>query len=124
MNLGNLAAGPHSFKISVPTAVFVDAQGYFPVSVYLQGENTVLGIDNIDVVSYDISPNPAMDFVSIKCNTLIKSLQLFDVQGKQIEGKIVNEANSKIDISHHPKGIYFLKIETENGQFTEKIIKE
>ena len=124
INLGNLAAGPHSFKISVPTAVFVDAQGYFPVSVYLQGENTVLGIDSNDIVSYDISPNPAMDFVNIKCNTTIKSLQLFDVQGKQIEVKMVNEPNSKIDISNHPKGIYFLKIETEKGQFTEKIIKE
>ncbi|HYX36258.1 MAG TPA: peptide-N-glycosidase F-related protein [Oligoflexus sp.] len=38
--VGDLAAGQHSFKISVPTAVFVEAQGYIPVSLYLQGHAT------------------------------------------------------------------------------------
>jgi hypothetical protein len=35
--LGDLPAGKHTFRISVPDAVFVEAQGYIPVSLYLQG---------------------------------------------------------------------------------------
>lgn len=37
LELGQVSAGEHSFKITVPDAVFIDAQGYIPVSVYLQG---------------------------------------------------------------------------------------
>ncbi|WP_141734215.1 peptide-N-glycosidase F-related protein [Oligoflexus tunisiensis] len=35
--LGDLPAGNHTFRISVPDAIFVEAQGYIPVSLYLQG---------------------------------------------------------------------------------------
>lgn len=38
IELGNLTAGNHTFKIEVPDAVFKDKQGYIPLSVYLQGE--------------------------------------------------------------------------------------
>jgi len=37
INLGNLAAGNHSFRIDVPTAVFNQQQGNILHSVYLQG---------------------------------------------------------------------------------------
>lgn len=37
-DLGNVSSGSHTFKLDVPDAIFVDDQGYFPVSVYLQGE--------------------------------------------------------------------------------------
>jgi hypothetical protein len=36
--LGDLAAGTHTFKIEVPDAKFVDQQGDFPLSAYIQGE--------------------------------------------------------------------------------------
>jgi hypothetical protein len=124
ISLGDLAAGAHSFKISVPTAVFVNGEGYFPVSVYLQGENTVLSVEDHNMVSYDIFPNPAKETVNINCDNTIKSLQLFDIQGRLVATKAVNDLHSKIDISNQSNGVYFLKIETDNGQFSEKIIKE
>ncbi|MDH7911268.1 peptide-N-glycosidase F-related protein [Winogradskyella sp. SYSU M77433] len=37
-DLGSVSAGAHTFVLDVPDAQFVDNQGYFPVSVYLQGE--------------------------------------------------------------------------------------
>lgn len=37
-NLGNLAAGAHSFKIEVPDAEFVDGQGNIPTSAYIYGD--------------------------------------------------------------------------------------
>jgi len=36
-DLGNLEKGKHIFKIEVPDAKFVDGQGYFPLSAYIQG---------------------------------------------------------------------------------------
>jgi hypothetical protein len=37
-DLGNLEKGTHTFKIDVPDAKFVNAQGEIPVSVYVQGD--------------------------------------------------------------------------------------
>jgi len=37
-DLGNLAAGNHTFKIEVPDAEFVNGEGNIPVSVYIQGD--------------------------------------------------------------------------------------
>jgi hypothetical protein len=37
IGLGYLSAGKHVFQIAVPDAVFQDAQGDIPVSLYLQG---------------------------------------------------------------------------------------
>jgi len=37
ITIRNLSAGKHTFTISVPDAQFAEKQGYFPVSVYLQG---------------------------------------------------------------------------------------
>lgn len=36
--LPDLNQGTHSFKIEVPDAVFANGEGYFPVSVYIQGD--------------------------------------------------------------------------------------
>lgn len=36
ISLGNLSAGQHSIKLTVPSAVFADGEGYFPISMYIQ----------------------------------------------------------------------------------------
>ncbi|MEO8517298.1 MAG: peptide-N-glycosidase F-related protein [Flavobacterium sp.] len=124
ISLGNLAAGSHSFKITVPTAVFTGAQGYFPVSLYLQGLNTILGVNEFSSYSYDLYPNPTANFINVKSSELINSYQLFDFQGKVLLSKNHNDSNLSIDISNYPKGVYFLKMDFDKGTNTEKIIKE
>ena len=124
IGLGNLTAGSHAFKISVPSAVFVDGQGYIPVSLYLQGENTSLGINGFDAYSYDLYPNPTVDIINVKATETILSYELLDVQGRTLLAKEYNNATLKLDISNQSKGIYFLKMHFEKGSNTEKIVKE
>ena len=40
VDLGNLSAGTHTIKIDVPTAVFNQQQGYFPISMYIQNQKS------------------------------------------------------------------------------------
>lgn len=124
VTLGNVAAGAHTFKITVPTAVFVGAQGYIPVSLYLQGENTTLGITDLNAYSYDIYPNPTVDIINIRATEIIKSYQLVDVLGKVLLSKKYDSTDLKLDVSNQPKGIYFLKMSFDKGNNTEKIVKE
>lgn len=124
IDLGNLAAGNHAFKITVPTAVFTGAQGYIPVSLYLQGESSTLGVGDFNRYSYDIFPNPTVDFINVQATEIIKSYQLADVQGKILIDKKYNQTDLKLDISNQPKGVYFLRMTFDKGVNTEKIVKE
>jgi hypothetical protein len=124
INLGNLASGNHSFKITVPTAVFVGAQGYIPVSLYLQGQNNTLGQNEFNMYSYDIFPNPSVDFINVQATEIIRAYQLTDLQGRILINQKHNAADLKLDISNQPKGVYFLRIAFDKGSNTEKIVKE
>lgn len=124
INLGNMASGSHSFKITVPTAVFTGGQGYIPVSLYLQGQNTELGINDFNIYTYDIYPNPTVDVINVNATEIIKSYQLIDVQGRILFARDHNDDNLKLDISNQSKGVYFLRMIFDKGSNTEKIIKE
>ena len=72
--------------------------------------------------SVTVSPNPTNGNININSRFNIKSIELYDVQGRILETVIGNK--NVIDISDKTNGIYFLKINTENGSKVEKIVKE
>ena len=74
--------------------------------------------------SISIYPNPANSIVNIKAKSTLKSIELYDVQGRILQTKLVNKTNEIIDISTHSKGIYFLKITSDDGVKVEQIVKE
>jgi type IX secretion system substrate protein len=71
-----------------------------------------------------IAPNPTKNTIFVKAKNTIKSLQLFDIQGRILQTSIENNKETTLDISGEQDGVYFLKITTTNGSSTEKIIKE
>ncbi|HKO41125.1 MAG TPA: T9SS type A sorting domain-containing protein, partial [Nitrososphaeraceae archaeon] len=91
-------------------------------------ENTVFqALSNSSFVkdnSISIYPNPTNSVINIKCENSIKSIELYDVQGRILVTKMVSDNNEVLDISNKSNGIYFLKITSENGIKVEKIIKE
>jgi hypothetical protein len=57
-------------------------------------------------------------------NNSIKSIQLYDVQGRLLQSNLVNENETTIDVSTKAKGVYFLKILSDKGMKVEKIVRE
>ncbi len=119
--LGNLTAGDHQFKIAVPTAVFVDQQGYIPVSLYLQGTAVPLGLPNFAALDYSLYPNPTQDVVKIQSAAAVKNFTVFNMIGQQ-----VHRGNSnQIDMSNLEIGVYVVEIEFEGSRkVSEKIIRK
>ncbi|WP_299054924.1 T9SS type A sorting domain-containing protein [uncultured Polaribacter sp.] len=83
-------------------------------------------LSNEDVIlekMLSIFPNPVGDklFVSMDASIEIKSISLFSIDGKKLfsENSIPNFINTTV----LSKGIYFLKVQTDNVSFTKKIIK-
>ncbi len=84
-----------------------------------------LGSGNFEMdASISVHPNPTSSIVNINCDSTIKSIQLYDVQGRLLQTQIVNNGTTSIDISDQSSGIYFAKIMSEVGVKIEKIIKE
>lgn len=74
--------------------------------------------------SVKLYPNPSKGIVKIEADTLIKTIYLYDIQGRQLEADFNNEDNAVLDVSGRAAGIYFVKIITEKGMKVEKLIRE
>lgn len=72
--------------------------------------------------SFNIYPNPTKDKFILTSDYQIKSIEITDKTGRQIMR--INESCNNIDVSHLPKGAYFINVKTDKGDFIEKIIKE
>jgi hypothetical protein len=76
-------------------------------------------VESIDYVeTYNIFPNPTSGVFEVSGDK-IKELEVCNVLGKIV----CKEKTSIVDISKQDKGIYFVKITTDKGIFTKKILK-
>ncbi|WP_196893120.1 T9SS type A sorting domain-containing protein [Aureivirga marina] len=86
-----------------------------------------IGIENHKFLEdIKIYPNPAKDKINIQWNENSNvSIRLFDQQGriiKYIKDTPINQA-LEIDLSNYTNGIYFVRINSDKGVRTEKIVK-
>ncbi len=89
-------------------------------TVFQTLSNSVFEVDG----SIAVYPNPATTEVTVKANNNIKSIQLYDAQGRIIMTSLIDDLASKLDISGYSKGIYFIKIITEKGAQVQKLLKD
>jgi|AOAMet1_18_M0_10_1038524.scaffolds.fasta_scaffold00673_4 hypothetical protein len=84
--------------------------------------NTCLSLstDNLMNNNITIYPNPVIDIINLNTSLTILKVDIYDVLGKRLNFIKIN--NRKIDMSNVNRGIYVLKIKTENGIITKKII--
>jgi Secretion system C-terminal sorting domain len=80
------------------------------------------------ILNYSVYPNPAIDYLILKVENYDKenlAFQLFDVNGKLLDSKILTESETIIDMNNHVPSIYFLKIiDSQKDLKTFKIIKK
>jgi hypothetical protein len=86
----------------------------------------IQGIENTNSdLKCMIYPNPAQDYVFVKMNTdnskSIK-LSLFDYTGRILFSKETLDENQIINLNAYNPGVYFIKVENGNENFTRKII--
>lgn len=82
--------------------------------------NTGFETDN----SVSVAPNPASDVVFISADNAIKSVEMYDLQGRIIMTNLPNNKESKLNTAQLPSGIYLLRISTERGVNVQRIAKD
>ncbi len=81
--------------------------------------------ENLETTGIQIYPNPTANKINIQFseNQNVESISIYDVLGKEVFARKIDASESKVTL--HPnlsKGVYFLKIESDKGEFNKKII--
>ena len=71
-------------------------------------------------ISINVYPNPGKGMVHIEAAKNIKSLDIYDVNGRVIQSKLINTNATAVNLSEEITGIYFIKVISEEGA---KVIK-
>jgi len=74
--------------------------------------------------SVKVYPNPVKDVLSVEGDVNLRSVSLYDIQGRLLQTMMPNDVQTTLDISMRAKGVYFLKITSDKGVKVEKVIKE
>lgn len=71
-----------------------------------------------------IYPNPAQDFIQIESKDIkVASVQMYSLIGQEVISS-QRLVNNRLDISNLSRGIYLLKVNSDNGSLTKKIVVE
>ena len=88
---------------------------------------TIVGIEeDIKSLDFEVHPNPASGLFNVQfAETKPLSIEVFNTKGGIVKS-IVSMQNEKqtIDLTNSPNGIYFLKIQSEDGFGVKQIIKQ
>jgi Secretion system C-terminal sorting domain len=111
-----------SFSVNVP--LLGDPQNTNQAQVFTNVLTLGVESNNFNANSIGFYPNPATNLLTIdnKQNLAINSILISDTNGRNVfESKNIK---TTIDISNLSKGIYFVKISSELGSVTKKLVKE
>ncbi|NMH27260.1 DUF7619 domain-containing protein [Flavobacterium silvaticum] len=124
-----------SFKIKtkpnlvIGNSVSNSADIFFDYNFPIVTEPAVTTVSNLGVsdhvdASVSIFPNPVKNKVTVTADSAITSLELYDVQGRLIGISIASGTEAQMDLSTQAQGVYFLKVKTDKGSSTQKIIRQ
>lgn len=113
---------------------------YYVTNGGVNGSNSdIIGIDTFSVdrptasaqdffaSNFSIQPNPVNDIftVTAKNSTAIQNVKVLDLNGRVVNEMNASGAdNTQVNISDLNSGVYFVRVQTENGVGTSKIIKK
>lgn len=84
-----------------------------------------LSVDEHEIdLSLSVYPNPTNGVLNISSKSNMKSIHLYDIQGRLLQTKILSANHEVLDLTTQSAGVYFVKIFTEVGYKLEKVIRE
>lgn len=86
---------------------------------------STLGFDTDEIQSKtSVYPNPFEDLILVESTQKIKSIQIFDLNGREIFASNYDADSVSLNLKSFSSGLYFAKIKTNQGTETRKLIKK
>ena len=107
--------------------------GIFSVRVTENGcssnESNVLelsgvGLNELNSVSMSVSPNPSNGIFNVNLNNLKSAqIEVFNILGAKVMSTSIDASNTQIDLSEFNNGVYVLRLQSEVGTFSTRLVK-
>lgn len=132
--IGVADSGMYTLRFSAPhcQTVIVSGVEFIPTQINtLNIETNCTNITSVkeinQSINYSFTPNPFKDKLQIEFESdeLLKSIHIFDLQGKQLRAVTIATNKGRIEvINNWAKGSYIVKLNFENNELEEIVIKE
>ena len=71
-----------------------------------------------------VYPNPTTGMIQIQnSESRMENVEVYDAYGKLLNTMIVNDHTANLDLSGYAKGTYFVRVTTERGVVTKRVVK-
>lgn len=84
---------------------------------------SLLSVEDFEFNTISFYPNPVENNLTILNTTLIETIEVTSLLGKNIMTKEINSLQTEVNLSTLSKGVYFIKVKTSEGEKTIKILK-
>ncbi|WP_262151781.1 T9SS type A sorting domain-containing protein [Chryseobacterium foetidum] len=115
-------SGVYSINATTGATSLLVSGGY----QYLKALDLTLSVSEVKKeIKAKIYPNPTSGIVNVSTENEIESIIIYSLNGQILKTEKINrEKKVSVDISGIPSGTYLLKVKTNNGEKTLKIIKK
>lgn len=79
-----------------------------------------LSTNDFDKSKVSVYPNPVKDELNIETEYNVETVQVFDLTGKTV---LTLKGSSNLNVSQLTNGVYILRVTTDNGVLTQKLVK-
>lgn len=86
--------------------------------------DAVAGIEENTKIDFEYFPNPTTDILTINAKDIIDSIEIYDVNGRQIMNSKSGNTTSKIYMANYNAGTYFVKVIIGNKTENITVIKK
>ncbi|MCF0206400.1 MAG: T9SS type A sorting domain-containing protein, partial [Bacteroidales bacterium] len=91
-----------------------NANGEFGDTTVVEFNTIVTEIPQTNSAEFEVYPNPASDFVSIKCES--ENIKIFNNLGQIVYSVSANSNETIVDLAAFENGIYYIKVDGKSAQ--------
>ncbi len=109
------------FSMDISNIRAINAEGD-EITLQSEGDSVTATIAHIESTQYELElfPNPSRDWLNISTSLQIQSLQLRDITGRLVKQAAAD--TNQIFLGDLALGMYFISIETREGQIQRKVL--
>ncbi|MCZ8169864.1 MAG: choice-of-anchor L domain-containing protein [Flavobacterium sp.] len=96
-----------------------ESMGTFSISAY----DSTLGQQQWDAFEVQIKPNPVNEMLFLSSQEDINSIEIYSLLGQKLNHFTPKTNSFQLDFSNFQNGIYLVKIVTNSGSKTQKVVK-
>lgn len=82
-----------------------------------------LGLEEHKLQGFKLYPNPTKNIISMESEKVLNEVKVFNLAGQELMKLEPNKSQTNVDLSAMASGFYFIKVTTDSGSGTYKVLK-